>query len=75
MKKRILAAALWFYALWCLGAAAQLALGIPQILGIAAGLAAAYLLISPAVRARAARRVGVASATPPSSQIGARDSL
>jgi hypothetical protein len=33
MKKRALAAVLWLYAGWCLGAALAFATGVPSILG------------------------------------------
>ena len=57
MKKRILAAFLWFYALWCIGAALQMAVGLPEVLGPLAGLVVAYVLLAPAVRARRANAV------------------
>ena len=57
MKKRILAAVLWFYALWCIGAALQMAIGLPEVLGPLAGVMAAYILLAPAVKARRANAV------------------
>lgn len=61
MKKRILAAILWFYALWCIGAALQMAVGLPEVFGPLAGIVAAYILLAPAFKARHAR--GVADGT------------
>ncbi len=68
MTKRIIASVLWFYALWCIGAALQMATGLPEVLGPAAGVVAAYLLLAPAVRARRAQatakhREGIAATT------------
>ena len=75
MKKRILAAALWFYALWCIGAALQMAVGLPEVLGPLAGFVAACILLAPAVKARRANVVPVrpAPAVRPTSTV--RDSI
>lgn len=51
MKRRILAAGLWFYALWTWGAFAEGLLRLPQGLGVAAGaIVAAWLLTNPRTR-------------------------
>jgi hypothetical protein len=42
MKKRALAAGLWLYAGWCLGAAIAWATGVPAILGPILGLGGAW---------------------------------
>lgn len=44
MKKRILAGALWFYALWYLGVTLAFHFGTPQILGPIVGLALGMLV-------------------------------
>lgn len=73
MKKRILAAVLWFYALWCVGAAAQAFAGIPEAIGIVAGLGTAAVLLAPAIEARRLQRAPVSAETPTRSPI--RDSI
>ncbi len=42
--KRLISAALWFYAFWYLGSTASLAIGVPDLLGPVLGLSAGLIV-------------------------------
>lgn len=42
--KRLISAVLWFYAIWYLGSAVSVALGIPDLLGPVLGLSAGLIV-------------------------------
>lgn len=68
MKKRILAAGLWFYAGWYAGAVIASALDISPLIGPILGAAAAGLFAGDPRRIIWSRRSSAPAAAPPSQQ-------
>jgi hypothetical protein len=50
MSKRIVSAALWFFSMWYVGAYVAFFLGIPSVVGLSLGIAAAVLFAGDPLR-------------------------